>query len=446
MADVARVTEAAGAARGATTVVERLAAWYGIAVVPLVAVLGLFTTTSPFVGVWPRFVAVAGPVAVAGLVLPALAPALRERRPDVTALVATFGALVAWSLVRLPGQVRTVTIPGTTTIDTPVPDVYVLVPLVGAALALLCGWLMAVATPPRLARPVLAALAVTVAFVSLVGLGRALTDANPVTRLYTALGGAATTHLALLLALAVVLGLAWEGAKPLAVGPMAAVVVGLDLLTGSRAAVVCLVLLVVVLGARYLKSGRTIPARVLVSAAGLGAALVLVAAVVMRDQLLRLLALGDDNRVLTIGTALAAWSSSPARIVAGTGTGTLWPWYASESGYVPVVGLGLVQTPYGTLLSNPHNTFLGPLAELGLVGLALLLVVVAVVVRAAARASSLNPLRLSLLTAAAVGCVAFATDYYLLKSFPLALLWWYVVVLALRLPPPAGRPARPGPR
>ena len=32
------------------------------------------------------------------------------------------------------------------------------------------------------------------------------------------------------------------------------------------------------------------------------------------------------------------------------------------------------------------------------------------------------------------------------KSFPLALLWWYVVVLALRLPPPAGRPARPGPR
>ena len=70
----------------------------------------------------------------------------------------------------------------------------------------------------------------------------------------------------------------------------------------------------------------------------------------------------------------------------------------------------------------------------------------AVVVRAAARASSLNPLRLSLLTAAAVGCVAFATDYYLLKSFPLALLWWYVVVLALRLPPPAGRPARPGPR
>ena len=67
-------------------------------------------------------------------------------------------------------------------------------------------------------------------------------------------------------------------------------------------------------------------------------------------------------------------------------------------------------------------------------------------VRAAARASSLNPLRLSLLTAAAVGCVAFATDYYLLKSFPLALLWWYVVVLALRLPPPAGRPARPGPR
>ncbi len=425
---------------------RRVAPWYGLAIVPVVAVLGVFSSTQPAVGLWPRFVMVAGPLALLGLAVVPATAAARERRPAVTWLLLAFGALLAWSLLRVPGATRTLTVPGTDAVDVPVPDGYVLVPLACAALALLVGALMAVATPTEIARPTLAWLAATVAAVSVAGLARALTDANPVTRLYTALGGAATTHLALLLALGVLLGLAWEEVRPPVTLLTAGMVAGLDVLTGSRAALGTLVLFLAVAGLRYLRAGRTVAPRLALAVAGVVVAAGALAAAVMRDQAVRLLSLGDESRTTNLATALAAWGSGPVEVVAGTGTGVLWPWYAAETGLVPVVGVGYVASPYGTLLTNPHSTYLGPLAELGLVGLGLVLTVVGIVVVAAWQASHHNPLRLVLLTAAAVGCVAFATDYYLLKSFPLALLWWYVVVLALRLPPPAARTTAEPPR
>ncbi len=421
---------------------ERLAPWYALTILPLVALLSLVTTTTQADGshgLYPRFLWIAAVVVIAGAVVVLPTTAVRERRPALWLALGSFTALLGYAFVRSLGVSRVMSVPATAAQDVVVPWPYIGVPLLEAFLAMAAGVLLAVAVPRAWSRRHAYALALLIALLSLVGFVRAQLDADPSARLFSGLGGAAVIHVPLLLVTATFLGLAWERVRTTLSLALALLSAGLVVATGSRAGLICLVVLVGLLATRYFPARGAAPAvsrRLMGIAVAAVAAIGVVLALVLRNQMLRLVTLSDPLREQNAVTALDAATSSPLHLLLGVGQGGLWPWFATEAGLLPVGKDGFLATSYGLALTNPHSLYLGTLAELGVVGCLLLLGLVGVVVRSAVTAHPANPLRLCLLTALGVSLLAFGLDYYLLKSFPLALLWWFFLTYALRVSPP----------
>ncbi len=252
-------------------------------------------------------------------------------------------------------------------------------------------------------------------------------------RLATRLGGAAVLHTALLLGLAVCVGAALQGYRRWLSAIAAVLYLVSFLATGSRAGLISLgVFLVLALGPGLLLSARNRPSRLplLIGGTLIGLAAFTMVAIQLLQS--RGVDRSGGGRTDTWFYGLDQTLSSLHSLVFGVGYGVLWPWYGFEAKVLPQPGAhGDKQMPDGTTLSHAHNLYVAVFAEQGLIGLALLLVVVAVTLWAWWR--SRGAVELTLAAALAAGLVSFAFDTYLIKNFPVSFVWWSCLAVLLAL-------------
>lgn len=385
-------------------------------------------------------------VGFSALTLVTLVPLLRWRALPRTGRLALGAstALFGWALV----SSLVTPLPRLTRPTTSVPRTYLVVPVVTALVTLLGSWgLVAVVPALRRRRMLWWASMVVLATTVLGGIRTGI--ARHSLRLGTGMGGAATFHVVLLLVLGVLLSAAMRGERR-AWSLAGALVSALGILaTGSRAGLIGLALFVAGMAVALASRGR---GRLV---AGVVGALVVVLGVAMAavPTLRRLLKVGDVERQANYATALHAVTANPLRVLVGVGEGRMWPWYAFETGRLKVPWKGVILSDtFGRNLTNPHSVPIGVLAELGLVGVALLAVLVGVLVvvlvrswRVAAavpgdapRAHVESGLATMVLPLAVVcSLAAFCFDYYLFKNYAVTFWWWVVVATLLSEAPAA---------
>lgn len=329
---------------------------------------------------------------------------------------------------------------------------YLVVPVVTALVTLLAAWGLAAMIDAERRRLVLWQASLLLAVSSIVAGARTILSTHTV-RLGTGMGGAAIFHTVLLLAGAVLLASALRGERTrwsLAGAGLCLVEI---LLTGSRSGLLCLLVFGGLLSLFLLLRGR---GRLVLGLAG-GVVLLAGAVMIAFPAMRRLLQTHDEFRMANYRTALRTWSGSTHDTWLGVGSGRMWPWYPFETGTIPVPWRGAIQTGFGRSLTNPHSLYLGVLAELGLVGFALLLVTLVLVLgqavgaarrvlrlgRQASQRSFLLALAdLVVPLALATTLVGFAFDHYLLKNFAVTFWWWLVLAVTWGLQAPtSGRTA-----
>lgn len=349
----------------------------------------------------------------------------------VQVLAGVFTVLIVYAMVGIAWRASPVV---ETSHLTVVPSSYLLVPLLTALLAMAAGLGLAMAADRRHLPVVLTWAAGALVAAGFVAWPRQV-PAHRSLRLATALGGSASIHLVFLLAVAV--GLGWylrsrgtvrsvEGAAGPAWPGLVLVVLGVTgvLATGSRGGLLALVAWVVLLAVQLLfgRNGRQrrLWPWLVTAGAGIGVAVVVAA---LFPSLGRLFSLGDPLREQNLFSALTWWTRDWQTIVAGAGSGQVWPWFAIDSGLVPAPGERMVPTPAGQVLLSPHSTLLAVVVELGLVGALLAGVMVFALCKLALRGREdafAAPLALALLAT----LVAFLFDTYLFKEFGNAFWWW----------------------
>ncbi|GAA1397972.1 hypothetical protein GCM10009599_28070 [Luteococcus peritonei] len=326
-----------------------------------------------------------------------------------------------------------------------VTRIYLVVPVVTSFVTLFAAWGLAAMIGPARRRLVLWQAAMLIPLSSVLAGARTIVSTHSV-RLGTGMGGAAIFHVALLLAGAVLLASALRGERRGWSALGAALCLVEIMLTASRSGLLSLLVFGGLLSLFLLLRGRGLQVLAMVAAVVACAALAMVALPATR----RLLQVHDTFRMANYETAWRTWSATGHNIWLGVGSGRMWPWYPFETGAIPVPWRGAIQTGFGRSLTNPHSLYLGVLAELGLVGLALLLVVVATVVWQAVRGgrrllglgkkadrqdfmAALSELVVPLALVATL--VAFAFDHYLLKNFAISFWWWLVLACTWGLHP-----------
>ncbi|MGJ6980650.1 O-antigen ligase family protein [Aestuariimicrobium soli] len=370
----------------------------------------------------------------AGLVV-VTAAWLWTRRRDLPAVAWVVGGLfltiLVWGAIRVPYNLNPHSYAKVSPEFAPpayqfVPDIYREVPLLIAGVTLLAAWGCLLVIPAARRFDRVWALGWLVLVTSLLSWGRALITRGEV-RLTTGMGGAATVHLVFLTTLALFLG-AWRAGHHRRWSLAgAAVSIACLLCTQSRAGLVSLVVLaVLVVG--WWGRGRIGRLPLLV---GLGAAVAIGAVVTLVPSLSRLLHFSDGPRLTNLRTGLRIWNLDWTSRLVGAGPGKVWPWYGFDAKFYLPPWHSQMITPYGTALSNPHSVYLGTLVEYGVLGLALMLVVLVAPVVATLRRRGADPRRTMVALALAAGLTSMAFDHYLFKNFSVSLWWWLLVGLML---------------
>ncbi|MDO4412644.1 O-antigen ligase [Cutibacterium sp.] len=245
-------------------------------------------------------------------------------------------------------------------------------------------------------------------------------------RVATKLGGAAVCHVVLILALAVAVDAVIRNYHRGISSAAGVSHVACLAASGSRAGMICLALFIV--GVVLFGPGRRSRKQwvILVSVGT-----VLAAAATWLLTTVRTGSLVDPDRAKTWALAGRVVVESPGRLLTGTGYGTIWPWFAVESTFMPRSSHGMRQTLYGYTLPHAHSLFAQVLGELGLIGLALVLVSVGTVIAVCVKGIRGESTVLCLGVLATIP--AFFMDTYLIKNFPVALFWWVFTLVVCRL-------------
>lgn len=262
------------------------------------------------------------------------------------------------------------------------------------------------------------------------------------TRLWTQMGGAAVYPVVLMVAFAVAVVGVLRGHRPRVSQGLAVCHLVLLLLTGSRGAIVMIVFFGVVAFVRLARGHSGLGERL----AGrskwvylLGGVSVLVAAFLSPimerlshwslGRVIDRLNSGSVGRLMTWRIGWGAVTENWQTMLLGVGSGTIWPWYAYESGWQPLPWRSRMSGPFGQTLYHSHSLYLEVMAELGLVGLVLLALVVLPIAVQWIRGGTIANLVLT--SVACAGLVGFAFDSYLFKNFSVSLVWWLVVFAVL---------------
>ncbi|MDO5068079.1 MAG: hypothetical protein Q4D96_12430 [Propionibacteriaceae bacterium] len=400
----------------------------GCAIILMLGVIDSRRLPNGGFGAWTTFLLVGAPVAVLGAAL-VLGGGGWRRTPTAaritlltfTALLgfATFSALTHTQLVHdRIGDLGTIT----------APTSYILLPLLSALVTCVLGWVLASGPPVAQLPRLISVTSWSLLGVVTIAVARMTLRGELGDRLNSTFAGASTIHLALLLGLAGFIGLARAGHArlPHLVGAAGTCIALLA--TGSRAGLL-------LAGVFLLFQVLTLPlggrGALIRGAAVIALTVTALFLALLVPDLQERLTFVDEYRARNASTAMAAWLQSPVTILLGNGQGTLWPWTAYEHGLVPVVADWDLWTPWGPVLPSPHSTWLWAVAELGLLGFALLaLTAVPPAVQGILRGDALaRSLGMGLL----LSLVAFTTDTHLVKVFPVALVWWITVFVVLRL-------------
>ncbi|MGA4670820.1 O-antigen ligase family protein [Propionibacteriaceae bacterium Y1923] len=339
-------------------------------------------------------------------------------------------ALFGWALLTMAWSDPFIWV-GRAHVVTDVGDGHILVPLLNALFAMWGGFAVMAATP-RLGRlRLLWWVSLALIPFTLLGWVRvSITQGHLEPRLWSQIGGSAVFPAVLLLAGAIALASFLNQYRPKLSLWMVVAHLVLLFLTGSRGGLLMLgvlvVLLVVRLGRQHTGAGerlRSLPPSVFV----LGGLAVLVALV--SSPILGRLDERSAGRLMTWRVGIGAWDDSWVHILFGVGSGTIWPWFAYESGWQPHPWRSRVTGPFGYTLYHSHSLYLEVIAELGIIGLALLMAVVwPIVARWLRGGSNANVVVTSAVCACLVG---FNFDLFLFKNFAVSLVWWTAAFGAL---------------
>lgn len=429
--------------RGAVALLCRVLSW---SAVPAVLVMSLFDLRRGLTGHPAQvssFAIGAGVAVLLGLPLLVRAVAQRKALRIQWAVIGVFTVLLLYSLVSAfsYGQrwsYRTV-----------VPRSYLLMPLLEALLTCLLGLVLALATPVAQRRHRFWLVSWSLLVGSCIGWLRGALKHGVGYRLNTGFGGAATVQVALLLALAGFIGCLADAYRRRSSLVGAVLAAGLILSTQSR---VGLGLLVLLAGISWVQMrGRRVWRELKWLIAGGLILAVVVAVLPIGRRLIQMSTGGRSDNLIAASKAL----DSLGHWVVGVGLGTVWPWFIYDAGLTTPPWPGRTRSPFGIVATNPHSLFLGPLVELGLIGLLLVVALLVLTVRGwwAVRRRQLSatvdagaqkaPSRWAyhLMTMVALSWIAFAFDYYLLKNFAVSFLWWYALFMTLPADsrPPAER-------
>lgn len=249
-------------------------------------------------------------------------------------------------------------------------------------------------------------------------------------RLAAPLGPGSAVHLPLTLAMAVLLGaaLAGRGRARWVWIILAVVAAALTLRADSRAGTWALVLLAWLVVIRVIRSHRV------ALAASLTATVVTLGLLGYLRAQRPDVGLVDGSRWDNHVHGLRAWADGGWSLVAGRGSGSVWPWLSIELGQErPRPGTFLFPSPWGDLLYHPHSTLLGVLVELGPLSLLLVLLTLGTVMLCAVRVL-LDPDPARWVPAAALLTTApgLLFETYLFRGFLAALVWWTVALCIVR--------------
>ena len=125
---------------------------------------------------------------------------------------------------------------------------------------------------------------------------------------------------------------------------------------------------------------------------------------------------------------------SPVQLLLGSGLGSWWPWYLTETegGDLYASGRYVRHTPYGILLYHPHSTILDLVVELGLPGLLFLLFLAAALLNALRRAMRSGENKM-LAAGIVVSLASIAFDLFLVRRPTRDGVWWLFVFGLLAL-------------
>ena len=125
---------------------------------------------------------------------------------------------------------------------------------------------------------------------------------------------------------------------------------------------------------------------------------------------------------------------SPAELLAGSGLGSWWPWYLTETegGDLYASGRYVRHTRYGILLYHPHSTILDLVVELGLPGL-LFLLFLALALWTALRRAMRSGENKMLAAGIVVSLASIAFDLFLVRRPTRDGVWWLFVFGLLAL-------------
>jgi O-antigen ligase len=206
---------------------------------------------------------------------------------------------------------------------------------------------------------------------------------------------------------------------------------------GSRAGVLLLLLFLVIFAFVHGKRpGKTLLVAAL-AACLVGAWLV----VFSRATPTRLANMAEEGRLLSHTTS---WNIIAGRSLvtnlAGSGYGSWWPWYATETRFEEGDHLAWMVrrvTPYGILLYHAHSTPLALVVELGVVGFLFAVKLFGTLFRTALRSSHNSYFAWGV----AVSSISLLFDLFLFRRPTRDLVWWVYVFGLLRLMPPSRGPS-----
>ena len=374
--------------------------------------------------------------AVAALVLEVLCivrdvrrvPALREWSRSLTIVTCSFVALLAWAATSIPFHEHLI-YDDSMGVTRDLPLYALVMPLAEATVTLLAAILACRMIAVGNLEGALWRLSMLMAIVNPIDLVREYAEGNTTGwRVATRLGGAAICHVLLILALAVAVDAVIRH-RHMIISSVAAIShLACLAASGSRAGIISLALFVVGLvlfGCPHRTRSRkqwTIIATSGIMASGIAVWLM---------STVRTGSLVDPARARTWALAGRVVVDSPSHFLVGTGYGTIWPWFAVESTFMPESSHGMRRTLYGYSLPHAHSLIVQVVGELGVIGLALVLVCLGTVIVVCVKGIRGGYPVLSLGVLATMP--AFLMDTYLIKNFPVALFWWIFTLALCRL-------------
>ncbi|MHA6513702.1 O-antigen ligase family protein [Tessaracoccus sp. Z1128] len=418
---------------------RRISVLFGWSALAIIALGSLFNGNSVViltpVGITAWLLGAVPAIIVALALLP-WAQGLRNLWQQAGWVIIAFLALTIWGATRAFGFTVCVTHRDGEPWPVCYPSWVGWIPVLQGAVTMLLAFTVVAAVPRRQLWRWQIALASVVVLMTAIGLVRALFHPRGFNRLGTGLGGAAVLSTALIVTVVILVAAALKtNRRAWPLWGLAVIGAAEIFLTFSRAGLGLLALATVVLIVIWRKrTERSVSSRAVLLGLGAVVLLAIGAAASFPHRATRLLTLGDPARLENITNALEHWTSSATTILLGTGTAGVWPWFGIDAKliYAPRTGMMRVEGIEGDLLANPHSTFLGVLVELGLVGIALLTVVLIILVRAALRHQG-DRRTASVLWIVVLAAAAFAVDTYLFRNPGVSFVWWCAVFAGLAL-------------